>query len=417
MKDQIQDLCRAAKEASVQLRELSPEKLNDALAAIAHELRSHKEKIIEANKVDLAEAEKKKLSPPMISRLLIDDCSYEQMLKGIRQVISLPSPFEKPITNWQRPNGLSLRKVRVPIGVIGIIYESRPNVTIDSTILCLKTGNAAILRGGSEALETNRALIAAVKSGLARAEVSESSVQFIPTIDREAITILCQQSEFVDLLIPRGGKNLIDLVKSQARMPVIKHADGICHIYVHSEADFEMAEKIIINAKCQKPGVCNAIETLLIDKKVATEFVPQIVPALQKNQVKVKGDEQTRKLFSSPLEFATEEDWCTEYLDLILSIKIVDGVDEAIRHINCYGSHHSDAIITSSKEAAEIFLNKVDSAVVYWNASTRFTDGFEFGFGAEIGISTDKLHARGPMGLEELTSYKYIVEGSGQTRK
>ncbi|MES2308839.1 MAG: glutamate-5-semialdehyde dehydrogenase, partial [Verrucomicrobiota bacterium] len=327
------------------------------------------------------------------------------------------NPLGKTVREWSRPNGIKIKQVRVPIGVIGIIYESRPNVTVDASVLCLKTGNAVILRGGSEAIHSNRALTDALQAGAKKGGLLETVVQLIPMTDREAIPLLCRQDDCIDLMIPRGGEGLIRTVTEHARMPVIKHYNGICHVYVHEDADFRMAENIILNAKCQRPGVCNALETLLIDEKIASIFVPRIVEALKKNQVEIRGDEATQKWGGAEVIPAIEADWTTESLDLILSLKVVKGVDDAIAHMEKYGSKHSDAIVTNDEKVAEKFLNEVDSATVYWNASTRFTDGGEFGFGAEIGISTDKLHARGPMGLDELTSYKYQIVGCGQIRE
>jgi glutamate-5-semialdehyde dehydrogenase len=311
---------------------------------------------------------------------------------------------------------LHLTKIRVPIGVIGIIYESRPNVTVDASALCLKTKNAVILRGGSEAFHSNQALTRALQVGAKQGGLPETAVQLVPTTDREAIKLLCAQDEFIDLMIPRGGVGLIETVAQHARMPVIKHYHGVCHVYVHAEADFAMAERVILNAKCQRPSACNAVETILVDKKIADAFVPLLVKALRAHQVEVRGDAVTQSLGGVEVKAAIEEDWTTEYLDLILSVRVVDDFTQAVEHLARYGSHHSDAIITENETVAGQFMNEVDSATVYWNASTRFTDGFEFGFGAEIGISTDKIHARGPMALEELTSYKYWIVGNGQIR-
>lgn len=412
----IPALCQAARAASRELARISHQQINDALEQIARSLEAHKAEIVAANEKDLASGKAKGLTGAMLQRLELNDKVYKQMVDGVRQIISLPSPVGEIIREWDRPNGLELKKIRVPIGVIGIIYESRPNVTVDAAALCLKAGNAVVLRGGSEAIHSNLALVRALQHGIAAAGLPAASVQLIATTDRGAINTLCQQSDTIDLLIPRGGYGLIKTVTENARMPVIKHFNGICHLYVHPKANFDMAEKIILNAKCQKPGVCNALETLLIDEAIAKTFIPRIVAALQKNNVEVRGDALTQQFGGANVKPATEEDWTTEYLDLILSVRTVKNLAEAVDHMDKYGSHHSDGIITDDETAAAEFFRMMDSAALFWNASTRFNDGFEFGFGAEIGISTDKIHARGPMGLEELTSYKYLVSGNGQTR-
>jgi glutamate-5-semialdehyde dehydrogenase len=318
------------------------------------------------------------------------------------------------LKDWTRPNGLRLQKVRVPIGVIGIIYESRPNVTIDASVLCLKTGNATILRGGKEAIHSNRALVKIVGEAAVDAGFPRDVVGLVPVTDRAAIPILCGMDRYIDLMIPRGGHGLVETVVTHARMPVLKHYNGVCHVYVHADADFGMAEKIVLNAKCQRPGVCNALETLLVDKAVAKEFLPPMAKSLREKGVRLLGDQAAGEALGETL--AAPENWVTEYLDLILAVSVVDDLAAAVEHIEKYGSHHTDSIVTSNAATAEEFLRRVDSAAVFWNASTRFNDGGEFGFGAEIGISTDKLHARGPMALEELTSYKYVGIGSGQVR-
>jgi len=320
------------------------------------------------------------------------------------------------LKQWSRPNGLKISKIRVPIGVIGIIYESRPNVTSDAASLCLKAGNAVILRGGSESIRSNMALAEAVSRGCQDAGLPEHSVQLVPGTDRAAVTLMAQLDRYIHLIIPRGGRSLIEAVTSAARMPVIKHFDGICAVYVDRAADFRMAERIVVNAKCQRTAVCNAIETLLVHEEIAGRFLPQCAGALWERRVELRGDAVVQEILGSKVRPATEEDWSTEYLDLILAIRTVRTLEDAIEHIGKYGSHHSDAIVTEDDRAARKFLHQVDSAAVFWNASTRFNDGGEFGFGAEIGISTDRLHARGPMGLEELTSYRYLVEGTGQVR-
>jgi glutamate-5-semialdehyde dehydrogenase len=334
------------------------------------------------------------------------------MAKGVREVAALPDPVGKTISEWTRPNGIRIQKVRVPIGVILIIYESRPNVTADAGCLCFKTGNAVILRGGSEAIHSNLAIADAMNvPGL-----PPNSITVVPTTDRAAIDELLQLDDLINLCIPRGGEGLIRAVAEKSRIPVIKHYKGVCHVYVDRDADFDMAEEIVVNAKCQRPGVCNAIETLLIDEKIADQFLPRVAKALAEKKVELRGDDRTRQLVPSAKP-ATEDDWYAEYLDLILAVRVINGVDEAIDHITKYGSAHSDAIVTRNKATAEKFLREVDSSSVFWNASTRLADGAQYGFGAEIGISTDKLHARGPMGLEELTSYKFVVVGDGQLRE
>jgi glutamate-5-semialdehyde dehydrogenase len=331
-------------------------------------------------------------------------------------VIHLTDPIGESLKEWSRPNGLKISKRRVPIGVIGIIYESRPNVTSDAATLCLKAGNAVILRGGSEAIRSNMALAEAIGEGCKDAGLPEYSVQLVPSTDRMAVTLMAQLDRYIHLIIPRGGRSLIEAVTSAARMPVIKHFDGICAVYVDRAADLGMAEQIVVNAKCQRPGVCNAIETMLVHEEVARQFLPKCADELWKRGVELRGDRLTQEILGPKVISATEEDWKTEYLDLILAVKTVRSLEEAVEHIETYGSHHTDAVITEDRVVAQEFLNQVDSAAVFWNASTRFNDGGEFGFGAEIGISTDRLHARGPMGLEELTSYKYLVEGNGQVR-
>lgn len=416
LEQEIRSIAQNGKIAGLDLMKRPLKQLDEALLSMAATLVERKQSILLANALDLEAAEKRGLSGAMLERLKIKEKTFESMVEGIRQVVQLENPLGKTIREWTRPNGLKIKQVRVPIGLIGIIYESRPNVTVDASVLCLKTGNAVILRGGSEAIHSNVALAETLQAGAKKAGLPEAVVQLVPMTDREAIPMLCRQEDCIDLMIPRGGEGLIRTVTEHARMPVIKHYNGICHAYVHEKANLEMAEAIILNSKCQRPGVCNALETLLIDESIAALFVPKILKVLKTNLVEVRGDELTQKWGGIEVKPATEEDWRTEYLDLILSIRIVKGVDEAISHMEKYGSRHSDVIVTEDSQVAEKFLNEMDSATVYWNASTRFTDGGEFGFGAEIGISTDKLHARGPMGLDELTSYKYQIVGSGQIR-
>jgi glutamate-5-semialdehyde dehydrogenase len=412
----VLDMGRRARAASRALVNLTTAQKNAILQAMAEELLARQEAILAANAIDLSRAQENGLSTAMIDRLTLDSKRLKAVSDAVREVAHLPDPVGELLHEWTRPNGLHIRKVRVPIGVIGIIFESRPNVTTDAASLCFKTGNATILRGGSEAIESNRALTAALQAGGERAGLPADSIQLVPFTERASVEHMAQMDQYLDLIIPRGGKGLIEKVVSSARMPVIKHYDGVCHVYVHADADQEMAANIIVNAKCQKPGVCNALETILVHQDIAASFYPLVGRRLSEAKVELRGDDTALQHLGVPAKAATEEDWTTEYLDLILSAKTVSGLDEAIAHINRYGSHHTDSIITQDRAAAERFQHEVDSAVVLHNASTRFNDGGEFGFGAEIGISTDKLHARGPMGLAELCSYKYLVDGSGQIR-
>jgi len=418
---QIHEIGRKARQAARALAILSTEKKNAALLGMADALVDRTPALLAANAKDIAGAEEHGLNKAAIDRLRLSEKRIADMADGIRQVAALEDPVGKTITEWTRPNGIRISKVRTPIGVIGIIYESRPNVTSDAAILCIKTGNAVILRGGSESLHSNIAIADALQAGGSTCGLPEDSVQLIPTKDREAVRHMAQMDKFIDLIVPRGGHSLIETVVSHARMPVIKHYHGVCHVYVDKEADLDMALNIALNAKCQRPGVCNAMETLLVHRGVSDAFLKKAASAFQENGVEIRADEtafhQLTTLNYQPLRAAKEEDWSTEYLDLIMSLRVVDDLEQAIEHMERYGSHHSDAIITRDAKTAETFLNETDSATVYWNASTRFTDGGEFGFGAEIGISTDKLHARGPMGLEELTTYKYLIRGDGQIRE
>jgi glutamate-5-semialdehyde dehydrogenase len=406
---------RAASASRVLAQATTAEK-NEALLAIARRIEEQTTTILAANEADLEAGIRGGLSSAMLDRARLDPKRIRTIAQSVREVVHLTDPIGEVLREWSRPNGLKISKKRVPIGVIGIIYESRPNVTSDAASLCLKAGNAVILRGGSEAIRSNMALAEAVSDGCKDAGLPEYSVQLVPSTDRGAVTLMAQLDRYIHLIIPRGGRSLIEAVTAAARMPVIKHFDGICAAYVDRAADLEMAERIVVNAKCQRPGVCNAIETLLVHEKIASQFLPRCASALWDLGVELRGDLMTREILGSKVLFATEEDWRTEYLDLILAIKTVRSLAEAVDHIDTYGSHHSDAIVTEDPAAAQEFLNRVDSAAVFWNASTRFNDGAEFGFGAEIGISTDRLHARGPMGLEELTSYKYLVEGTGQIK-
>ena len=413
------DMIRIGDQAVAASRALAPmssRRKNAILESMAAELEARREAIFAANRVDLEAAEQTGVPKPMQDRLLLNEKRMDAMIRGIRNVIGLKDPVGARISRWMRPNGLMIQKVRVPIGVIAIIYESRPNVTADTAVLCLKTSNAVILRGGKEAMASNRAIAGALVEGGRKKGLPPHAIQLIETTDRDAIREVVQLTGRVDLVIPRGGEGLIQAVTEQARVPVIKHYKGVCHVYVDGEADPEMALRIVENAKCQYPAVCNAMETLLVDAAIAPTFLPRCAELLQARGVELRGDETARTLVPS-MNPATDADWTTEYNDLILSVKVVSGVEAAIHHINAFGSHHSDAIVTANEPAAKRFLEEVDSAAVYVNASTRFTDGGEFGMGAEIGISTDKIHARGPMGLEELTTYKFVIHGSGQIRE
>jgi glutamate-5-semialdehyde dehydrogenase len=418
---QIDRIGADARVAARALAALSTETRNAILHAMAGGLIARTPQILEANAKDVLAATENDLNKAAIDRLRLSEERIAGMAEGIRQVADLEDPVGKIISEWARPNGLRIAKVRTPIGVIGIIYESRPNVTSDAAVLCLKTGNAVILRGGSEALNSNLAIAEALQTGGAAKGLPPNAVQLIPTRDRNAVALMAGMDRYIDLIIPRGGHSLIETVVRHARMPVIKHYHGVCHVYVDEQADLEMAERIAINAKCQRPGVCNAMETLLVHRAIAQPFFKKAASQFQKHGVEIRADEtafaQLSELNYQPLVRAQEKDWSTEYLDTIMSVRVVDDLDQAIDHMERYGSRHSDAIVTGNTQTAEKFLNGVDSATVYWNASTRFTDGGEFGFGAEIGISTDKLHARGPMGLEELTSYKYVIRGNGQIRE
>ena len=417
IKEQILEMGVNALSASRQLSTLSTEAKNTILLAMADTLESSASEILPANKLDIDAAKANALTTAMVDRLRLDEQRLAAIADGIRQVASLPDPVGEVMSNWQRPNGIDITQLRVPIGVIGIIFESRPNVTSDAAVLCLKAGNATILRGGSEAIHSNRAIAAALQSGGESAGLPANSIQLIPFTDRESVQHLAEMDQYLDLIIPRGGSGLIEKVVSLARMPVIKHYDGICHVFVDRKADIDMATSITVDAKTQKPGVCNALETLVVHKNIAQDFIPVAFAELQNRGVELRCDETALALAGiNDLKKANGSDWSTEYLDLILSVKVVDDLGCAIEHINEFGSQHSDCIVTTDQSRADRFLQEIDSATVFWNASTRFSDGEEFGFGAEIGISTDKLHARGPMALRELTSYKYLVRGTGQTK-
>lgn len=416
LKITIENIAREAKEASRVLARTSTEAKNRALQDMAKDLRAKAKLIMEYNRKDLAEARSLKLSKAFIDRLTLNQKRIEQMAQSIEEVAKLPDPCGAIDKIWKRPNGLIISKMRVPIGVIGIIYESRPNVTSDCASLCLKSGNAVILRGGKESVNSNIAIYKVLKQALKREDLPQGCIGLVESTDRKAVSYLLEMDSFIDLIIPRGGEGLIRMIARKSRIPVIKHYKGVCHVYVDAKADLKKAEDICINAKVQRPGVCNAMETMLVDESIAGEFLPRIIKKLKAYGVEIRGCARTRKMVKG-IRAAGESDWYEEYLDLILAVKVVKGVDEAIAHITKYGSSHSDAIVTEDYKTSLRFLKEVDSACVFSNASTRFTDGYQFGFGAEIGISTDKIHARGPMALEELTSYKYIVFGNGQVRK
>lgn len=409
-------IAQDARAASRKLAFLKPAIKNNALLKMADALEQHKDTIQAANKIDVEAAEKKELSKAMIDRLLLNDKRIKSMADSIRKVAELDDPVGEIYDMKTRPNGLRVGRMRVPIGVIGIIYEARPNVTSDAACLCIKSGNAVILRGGSESINSNIKIADIMNSAGENAGLPDNSIQLLPKTDRELVTRLLKLNEYIDLIIPRGGKSLIETVVQNSTIPVIKHYDGNCYIYVDDESDISMAEKIIINAKTQRPGVCNAVESLLINANIAQVFLPTLISKLREKGVEVRGCEATKEIVPDVIP-AVEEDWKTEYLDLIISIKVIDAVEDAINFINTYSSHHTDSIITTNYEKAIQFLNEVDSACVFVNASTRFSDGGEFGMGCEIGISTDKLHARGPMGLKELTTSKFIVFGNGQIRE
>lgn len=412
----ILNIARRAKIASQELANISSIIKNKALLKMAKAIEINKERIIEENSKDVKLARKKGLSKALIDRLALNEKRIEQMSESLEDIASIEDPIGRIKEIRKRPNGLQIGKVVVPLGVIGIIYEARPNVTIDAAALCLKAGNATILRGGSEAICSNIILADLLKKAAEESGLPPESIQLIKITDRRAVIEILKLDQYIDVIIPRGGEELIRVVAENSTIPVIKHYKGICHTYVDQEADLKMAEEVCFNAKVQRPGVCNAMETLLVNEKIAAEFLPGMIKRLQEAAVEIRGDEKTCQVMRG-IKKASEEDWQTEYLDLILSIKVVKGIEEAINHINNYGSHHSDAIITNNYSKSRKFLQKIDSAAVYVNASTRFTDGAEFGLGAEIGISTQKLHARGPMGVNELTSTKFIIWGDGQIRK
>lgn len=411
----VRELATKAKQAAIKLAILDTKAKNFALGEIARQLLADTKGILEANAKDLENGKNSGLSPALLDRLALSPSRIENMVAGIQQVLALEDPVGQVIENWHRPNGLEIAKVRVPMGVVGMVYEARPNVTVDTCALCLKAGSAVLLRGGSSALNSNRALVNSIKKGLARTAIAEDAVQFIDSEDRSAVDEMLRLNGLLDLVIPRGGAGLIRRVVETATVPVIETGVGNCHIYVDSEADHQMALEIILNAKCQRYGVCNAAESLLVHQGIAAVWLPRAVSELTSRGVEIRGCKKVQELVPG-IKQATENDWADEFLAPILAIKVVTDVKEALAHIQQYGTGHSESIVTNNQTTAAEFLRRVDAAAVYHNTSTRFTDGFEYGFGAEIGISTQKLHARGPMGLRELTSYKYVVRGTGQIR-
>lgn len=415
MESEVRTKARAAREASRQLANADSAVKNKALSYIAAELESQCETILAANQADLAHAKANGMSEAMLDRLALTNARIADMATGVRQVIDLPDPVGKCLEDWTRPNGLHIQKITVPLGVIAMVYESRPNVTVDAAALCIKSGNACVLRGGSESIRSNMALAAVIKTGLQKAGLSPDLVELLENTDRALVKELLTLRQYIDLAIPRGGAGLIQMVVQTATVPCIETGSGICHVYVDADADLDMAVRIIENAKVSRPSTCNAMETLLVHQDASQALLAKLVPVMQKDAVELRGDTAVRT-YETGMQEATDADWQTEYNALILSIRTVASVDEAIAHIRRYSTHHSETIVTENKETAAKFLQEVDSAAVYVNASTRFTDGFEFGFGAEIGISTQKLHVRGPMGLTALVSYKYVIHGEGQIR-
>ena len=405
---------RDAKEASYVLQTAGTDVKNKALAYIADALMAHSDAILSANAEDLKRAKEKGMAPAMVDRLTLTKERISAMAEGVRQVIDLRDPSGIVLDEFTRPNGLAIKKVSVPLGVIAIIFESRPNVTVDAAALCIKAGNACVLRGGSEAIASNTALTSVIRQRLKAAGLPENSVNIIENTDRALVKELLTLRGFIDLAIPRGGAGLIRMVVDTATVPCIETGSGVCHVYVDKDADLSMAVKIVENAKVSRPSTCNAMETLLVHRDVAKDFLETLAPVMKDDAVELRGDDEARAV--SAMKAADDEDWATEYNSLIMSVKVVDSLDEALDHIRRFSTHHSEAIVTNNKETAEAFQKSVDSAAVYVNASTLFTDGFEFGFGAEIGISTQKLHVRGPMGLEALVSYKYLIDGQGQIR-
>ena len=414
--DVMDGMGAAARRAATALTGTSNDERNAALRAAAGALRGQGDEILVANAKDMAAGKERGLSGAMLDRLMLDSDRIEGMAAGVESVAELPDPLGRVLAEWERPNGLRIQRVSVPLGVIGIIYESRPNVTADAAALCLKSGNVAILRGGSESFHSSRAIYECMRSGLQEAGIDPDAVQMVPTTDRAAVGyLLSSMSQWIDVVVPRGGKGLIRRVQDEARVPVIGHLEGICHVYLHEDAGTDMARDIVLNAKMRRTGICGAAETVLVDRAAAERLLPPVAQALEKSGCEIRGDETVCNIVPEAVP-ATEEDWPTEYLDAIISIRAVDGIEDAIAHIGRYGSGHTESIVTANDTAAERFFRDVDSAIVLQNASTQFADGGEFGMGAEIGIATGRVHARGPVGADQLTSYKYVVRGSGQTR-
>ncbi len=416
MNQAILEICQKARAAAYETAKLTGEAKNEALCRMANALEANAEKILASNKIDVDAAKQKGLKAALLDRLALDKKKIDNMAKELREVSALADPVGSIEKTWTRPNGLVIGILRVPMGVVGVIYESRPNVTSDAAAICIKSGNAVILRGGSDAINSNIAIGDVLRDALTGTGIPADAIQVISNPDRAAAEELMSMREYIDVLVPRGGADLIKTVVEKSKIPVIETGTGNCHIYVCEDADLERAIPIIINAKCQRPGVCNAAEKLLVDASIAKKILPKAIEALREKSVEIRGDEETTKIVSN-VKPATESDWHTEYLDLIIAVKVVKNLEEAIAHINKYSSHHSESILTASFDKALKFIKQVDSAAVYWNASTRFTDGNQFGLGAEIGISTQKLHARGPMSAQHLTTTKYFVLGRGHIRE
>ncbi len=415
MREEILAMGKRARRASQHMAVASSSVKRNMLEAVAKALEKERPAIATANEKDLVEAEKRGLPKAKVDRLRLTDKVVSEMIGGLLEVAALPDPVGEVTRMWVRPNGLRVGRMRIPLGVIGIIYESRPNVTVDAAVLCIKAGNTVILRGGSEAFHSNQCLAGILQRCLVEAELPEAAVQLVATTDREAVLDLLQLEEYIDVMIPRGGEELIRFVTQHARMPVLKHYKGVCHVYVDADADLDMAEKICLNAKVQRPGVCNAMETLLVHADVAASFIPRMASSFRKEGVELRGCARTCELVPG-CKSATEDDWYAEYLDLVLAVRVVTDMDQAVDHIATYGSQHTEAIVTRDFEKAHRFVQEVQSSLVLVNASTRFNDGFQLGLGAEIGISTSRLHAFGPMGIEELTTTKFIAYGNGQLR-
>jgi glutamate-5-semialdehyde dehydrogenase len=413
--EEMDQLGRRARAAVGDIAQATTDRKNTALFEAAAALRARADNLLAANARDMAAAEARNIAPSLLDRLKLDEGRIEAMAAGLGQIAALPDPVGEVLAAWDRPNGLNISRVRVPLGVIGIIYESRPNVTADAGGLCLKSGNAAILRGGSESFHSSGAILDCLQAGLAAAGLPAGSIQLVPTTDRAAVGEMLIMTDYIDIIVPRGGKSLIERVQQESKIPVIAHLEGLCHTYIDADSDAEMAKNIVVNAKMRRPGICGATETLLVDRAVAKRSLPEIIEALVAAGCELRGDDATRAL-DNRVGVASEADWRTEYLEPILSIRQVDGLDGAIDHINAYSSHHTESIVTNDADKAEKFLNTIDSAIVMHNASTQFADGGEFGMGAEIGISTGRLHARGPVGVEQLTTFKYVVRGAGQVR-